>query len=81
MIFTQYPYIDDNGVSHNDKVKFYSDTNHQVLQKETNRIFDYVIDDYPSKYTYDEAETFIEYSIIELEEKARAYDIIMGVSE
>lgn len=81
MIKSQYPYKDNDGIVHNDKIKYYSDINHQVLQKETNRIFDYVIDDYPSKYTYDEAETFIEYSIIELEEKARAYDIIMGVSE
>lgn len=61
MIITQYPYIDDNGVSHNDKVKFYSDENLQIKQEETDRVFDNVIDTYPSSYTYTETDVLIDY--------------------
>lgn len=80
MIKSQYPYKDKNGVAHEDKIKFYSDVNFQIIQKETGRIFDFVVDPYPSKYNYDETDVFVE-DLSTVEEKAQAYDIIMGVSE
>lgn len=60
MIVTQYPYIDNSDICHDDKIKIYSDENLQILQKETERIFDYVIDVYPSVYNYEETDIVIE---------------------
>lgn len=81
MIQPQYPYKDDNGLIHDDKIKFYSDKGFQIIQKETDRIFDFAIDPYPSKYNYEETDVMVEESTNIIEEKALAYDIIMGVSE
>ena len=67
MIITQYPYIDNNGVQHDDKIKIYSDENFQILQKETDRVFDYVVDVYPSVYNYEETDIVIEPDIFALD--------------
>ena len=81
MIKPQYPYKNEKDIVFNDKIKYYSDENYQIIQKETGRIFDYAIDNYPSKYSYDETDILIDDPMSEIEEKAHAYDIIMGVSE
>lgn len=69
MIATQYPYVDNNGVQHDDKIKIYSDVDFQILQKETERIFDYVVDVYPSVYNYEETDIVIEPDIFALIEE------------
>ena len=82
MIVPDYPYKDKDGVVHYDKIKFYSDKNFQIKQKETEKIFDNVIDNYPSPYSYIETDMLVEVLDIDtLKEKSQAYDIIMGVSE
>ena len=81
MVKPQYPYIDDDGISRNDKIKFYSNKNLQIKQEETGRIFDNAVDNYPSPYNYIEIDILIDDSLCTIEEKAKAYDIIMGVSE
>lgn len=81
MIKPQHPYEDDHGVLHDDKVKHYSDKGFRVVQRETGKIFDFAIDPYPSKYNYDETDVLVEDDSSTTEEKAKAYDIIMGVSE
>ena len=81
MIKPQYPYKDDDEIYHNDKIKFYSDKNLQIKQEETGRIFDNVVDPYPSPYNYVETDSVIEDEPSTIQEKAKAYDIIMGVSE
>ena len=60
MIKTQHPYVDDNGTSHENKIKIYSDKGFQLVQKETGKVFDFVIDPYPKKYNYDEADSMVE---------------------
>ena len=81
MIITQYPYIDDNGIEYDKLIKFYSNLNIQIEQVETGRVFDSVVDSYPSSYNYTETDIAIEDSLSTMQEKAQAYDIIMGVGE
>ena len=81
MIKTQYPYIDDKGNVHDDEIKFYSDKGFQIVQRETGEVFDSAINLYPSKYNYDETDIPVEKDLLTIEEKAQAYDILMGVSE
>lgn len=80
MIKHQLPYQDENGVVYDNKVKYYSDKGFKIKQIETGEIFDSVVDPYPSKYSYNETDVLVEDLSI-MEEKAKAYDIIMGVSE
>lgn len=51
-IVTQHPYIDDNGVSHNELIKTYSDSGYQLMQVNTGRIYDEAIDKFPTENTY-----------------------------
>lgn len=81
MIKPQYPYKDDDGLIYDNKIKFYSDKGFKIVQKETGQIFDYVVDVYPSRYNYDETDVMVEEPANIIEEKARAYDALMGVSE
>lgn len=51
-IVTQHPYIDDNGVSHEELIKTYSDLGYPLIQVNTGRIYDEAIDKLPTKNTY-----------------------------
>ena len=51
-IATQHPYIDENGVSHDELIKTYSDSGYQLMQVNTGRIYDEAIDKLPTKNTY-----------------------------
>ena len=51
-IQTQHPYIDENGVSHDELIKTYSDSGYQLMQVNTGRIYDEAIDKFPTKNTY-----------------------------
>ena len=65
------------------RIHHYSDAGFKLLQNETGLIYDDAIDVVPCKYTYSETDIPIEYEndMSEIEEKARAYDILVGVSE
>ena len=56
MLKEQYPYIDDNGVEHNDLIKHWTDDpeHKTLLQVETGALYDEAIDLYPCSYTYQE---------------------------
>jgi hypothetical protein len=58
--------------------KTYSDQNYKIRQIETGRLFTSAVDINPSRFTYEETDIVIEKSNNVLE-KARAYDILMGV--
>lgn len=61
MIKTQYPYIDDNGRTHETLIKTWTDDETKVLlQVETGAMYDEAIDLYPCRYTYEEIDKPIE---------------------
>ncbi len=63
-------------------VKHYSDAGFLLLQNENGEKYSDPIDVVPCKYTYTETNELIEQEeITEEEEKAMAYDILVGVSE
>ena len=51
-IKTQYPYIDEKGVAHEDLVKTYSDEGYDIIQLPTYRLYKEAVDRYPCKYEY-----------------------------
>jgi hypothetical protein len=66
-------------------IRHYSDKGLKLKQVETGLIYDEAIDVVPCRYTYEETDIPVEDSELDnellIKEKARAYDIIMGVSE
>jgi hypothetical protein len=77
MILTEY--LNDNTL-----IKHYSDAGYMLLQVETGMKYSDPVDVVPCRYTYEETNELIEAegeSMSEIEEKAKAYDILVGVSE
>lgn len=79
MILTEY--LNDGKL-----IKHYSDNNVLLLQNETGIKYADPIDVVPCRYTYTETDEPIKVAeesdnVSELEAKAMAYDILMGVSE
>lgn len=63
-------------------IKHYSDAGFMLLQNETGIKYTDPIDVVPCRYTYTETDEKIDNEdITETEEKAKAYDIITGVSK
>jgi hypothetical protein len=65
-------------------IKHYSDAGYMLLQVETGVKYADPVDVYPCRYTYEETDELIEAEdadMSEVEEKAKAYDILTGVSE
>ena len=64
-------------------IKHYSDAGFMLLQVETGIKYAEPIDVVPCRYTYSETDELIEIeeALSEVEEKAKAYDILTGVSE
>ena len=60
MLIEQYPFIDDEGVEHDNLVKHYSDENKLILQVETGVKYTEAVDVYPCRYTYEEMDEPIE---------------------
>lgn len=61
-------------------IRTYSDEGKRIIQNETGQVYDEAIDVETAGYTYSESEEYIE-ELTETEEKAQAYDILMGVQE
>lgn len=62
-------------------VRTYSDANRMIRQDGTGAVYAEAYDPVGSGRTYTETEESIETDMTETEEKAQAYDIIMGVNE
>ena len=66
-------------------IKHYSDKGYLLLQNETGVKYSDPIDVVPCRYTYKETDELIvndeDHDISEFEEKAMAYDILMGIRE
>ena len=65
-------------------IKHYSDAGYMLLQVETGAKYADPVDVFPCRYTYEETDELVgaeEGEFGAIEEKARAYDILMGVSE
>ena len=80
MIITEYFKTRSDGVK---LFRTYSDAGMELLQNETGIKYAEAIDIDGAPYTYTETEEFIESAaaMSESEEKARAYDVLMGVAE
>ena len=75
----QFEYLNDGTL-----IRHYSDAGFMLLQVETGAKYSDPIDLVPCAYTYEETDELIETeesSMSEIEEKAAAYDILVGVSE
>lgn len=60
----------------------YSDNGKQIIQNETGITYDEAIDVENAPYTYTESNVYIDgRESGDIEEKAKAYDILMGVAE
>lgn len=62
-------------------VRTYSDANLMIRQDSTGAVYSEAYDPAGSGRTYTETDEIIETDIPDTEEKAKAYDIIMGVNE
>lgn len=62
-------------------IRTYSDGGYMIKQDGTDEVYAEAYDPVDSSRTYTETDESIESNLTEIEEKARAYDIIMGVSE
>lgn len=65
-------------------IKHYSDAGYMLLQVETGIKYADPVDVVPCRYTYEETNELIEAEEVvedEILEKAKAYDILMGVGE
>lgn len=61
MIHTQHPFIDSNGVSHNNLIRTWTDDETKtLLQVETGQMYDDAIDVYPCHFTYQEVDKPLE---------------------
>lgn len=61
-------------------VRHFSDVGYKIRQIETNAIYDEAIDVIPCRYTYEETDERVDDDST-IEDKAEAYDILMGVDE
>lgn len=60
------------------RVRHYSDSSVKIRQKETGAVYDDAVDVMPCRYTYTETDEPID-DMPTIENKAEAYDILMGV--
>lgn len=65
----------------NGRIRHYSDAGFKIRQIETGILYDDAVDVMPCKYTYEETDELIPVEDASVEDKAEAYDILMGVSE
>lgn len=64
-----------------DLIRHYSDSGFKIRQIETGIVYDDAVDITPCPYTYEETDEPIDPEEATVEDKAEAYDILMGVSE
>lgn len=60
MIIIENPYIDENGIAHNNLVRRYSDAGFYLRQIETGTEYAEAVDVQPCRYTYEETDKLIE---------------------
>ena len=61
MLKEQYPFVDDNGVTHENLIRHWTDDETKtLLQVETGVMYDEAIDIYPCPYTYQEVDKPVE---------------------
>ena len=74
MVRTEY-------VEDGQRIRHYSDDGMKILQVETGIVYEDAVDYLPCRYTYEETLEPIPEDPATIEDKAEAYDILMGVSE
>lgn len=68
-------------IENGERIHHWSDAGYKIWQNETNILYDDAVDVVPCPYTYSESNELVEPDKITVEDKAEAYDILMGVSE
>lgn len=63
------------------RIRHFSDSSLKILQVETGVVYEDAIDVIPCRYTYVETDEPIPEEPCTVEDKAEAYDILVGVSE
>lgn len=63
------------------RVRHWSDAGYKIRQNETGVLYDDAVDVVPCQYSYSESDEPVEPEEATVEDKAEAYDILMGVSE
>lgn len=62
MVVNEYPYKDENGVTHANLIKHYSDEGKYIIQLQTGIEYAEAVDVVPCRYTYVESDRSIEES-------------------
>ena len=67
----------------NNLIRHYSDSGLMIRQEETGVLYDEAVDVSPCRFTYTETDQYIseETRLSSMEDRAEAYNILMGVSE
>ena len=60
MVVNEYPYKDENGVTHANLIKHYSDEGKYIIQLQTGIEYAEAVDVVPCRYTYVESDRMIE---------------------
>lgn len=60
MVVNEYPYKDENGVTHANLIKHYSDEGKYIIQLQTGIEYTEAVDVVPCRYTYVESDRMIE---------------------
>lgn len=68
-------------IENGERIHHWSDTKMKILQTETGIIYDDAIDVVPCLYTYEETDEPVESDEPTIEDKAEAYDILMGANK
>ena len=63
------------------RIRHYSSEGFKIRQVETGIVYEDAVDVLPCRYTYEETDELIQDEAMTVEDKAEAYDILMGVSE
>jgi len=73
--------VKDEYIENGQRIRHWSDSGLKIRQNETGAVYDDAVDVVPCRYTYTETDEPVEPEEVTVEDKAEAYDILMGVSE
>lgn len=68
-------------ISDGRRVRHWSDAGMMIRQAESGQLYEDAVDNTPCPWTYEETNEPIPYDPDSIEDKAEAYDILMGVGE
>ena len=73
--------VKEEYIENGQRIHHWGDSGLKIRQNETGIVYDDAVDVVPCRYTYTETDEPVEPEEVTVEDKAEAYDILMGVSE